>query len=120
MVYSVVAQIAGSLTAAGTICTLPVVGSGTTYQNIRQACFWTFELDAEDVGTAAIVVAIQTYNLNKAAYFAPSTPAWNAISVTNATKQIISYTGPLAGAQIVIASFGTSTGTFRGHIIALG
>jgi hypothetical protein len=121
-IYSILAQASGSLTAPGTICTLPTTAAGSLYQlpQILRATYWTIELDAEDIGVAAIVVLVQTFNINKGAYFAPTTPAWNAISVTNATKQMLSWTGPLYGIQVNIATFGTSTGTFRAHILGLG
>lgn len=119
-VLSVLAQASGSLTAPGTICTLPTTGTGSSFPDVRRAVYWTIELDAEDIGTAAIVVAVQTFNINKNAYFAPTTPAWNAVSVTNATKTILTYTGPLIGIQVVNTTFGTSTGTFRAHILGVG
>ncbi|PYX53918.1 MAG: hypothetical protein DMG76_23745 [Acidobacteria bacterium] len=121
-IYSILAQASGSLTAPGTICTLPTTAVGSVYQqvHISRATFWTIELDGEDIGTAALIVAVQTFNINKGAYFAPTVPAWNAISVTNATKQMLAWTGPLYGIQVNVASFGTSTGTFRAHILGLG
>lgn len=78
--------------------------------------FWTIDLDGSLIATAALVVAIQTFNVAKGTYVAPSTPAWNAISIAVGTKQLFSWTGPLVGIQINIATFGTSTGTFYAQI----
>lgn len=116
--FNQIVQVSQATTSAPQVmCSLPTTGAGSQYQDIKRIIYWTIELDGSLIATAALVVAVQTYNLAKLGYFAPSTPAWNAISIAVGTKQVLTYTGPLAGIQIFISTFGTSTGTFFAQIL---
>lgn len=117
--FSQIVQSSGQLTAPGTICVLPTTALGSSAQDVKRIIYWTVELDAELIATAALVVAIQTLNLAKGTYFAPTVPAWNAISLAVGSKQLFNYAGPLAGIQINVATFGTSTGTLYAHILGV-
>jgi hypothetical protein len=105
--------VGGSATAAGVVCTLT--------PDIAVDSFLIL-LDATAVGTAALNVGVQVLNAS-GAYVAP-TPIWgpaaagvvNPVVVTNATAQMVSIPGGWPGVRVNIASFGTSTGTFRATI----
>lgn len=114
-------QIAQQATAPGLLCVLPTTAAGSQYQDIKRIIYWSIELDGSSIATAALTVAVQTFCLGLGAgtWAAPSTPAWNAISIAVGTKQMLNWTGPLAGIRINIATFGTSTGTFACHILGL-
>jgi hypothetical protein len=105
----------GSATAAGVVCTLMP-------ESVTDTCM--FLLDGTAVGTAALPVSVQVLSgggawVTPATVWGPgATAVTNPVSVTNATAQMVFIPSGWAGVRLNIASFGTSTGTFKATIQA--
>ena len=124
-------NVSGSATTAVTVCTLTpaLLNAGLTGYllptNYAVVDGYIILLDGTAIGTAPLVVTVGLLNFQTGTYIAPAT-IWgpnsagvtNPVTVTNATAQVVNIPGAWPSVQVSIASFGTSTGTFRAMIQA--